>query len=79
MGDISLIILTEYISSTDNLSYNEIPIQVLDRQVPKLRTKKIASNIVLWRNLYGKQATWEGEKDINKGNPHLFEFREITN
>ncbi|KAH0669267.1 hypothetical protein KY285_023426 [Solanum tuberosum] len=34
----------------DNLSYEEIPVQILDRQVRKLRTKEVGSVKVLWRN-----------------------------
>ncbi|KAH0705892.1 hypothetical protein KY285_010419 [Solanum tuberosum] len=58
MGDPSLIIPTEDISIKDNLSYEEIPVQILDRQVRKLRTKEVVSVKVLWknclRNLLGK-------------------------
>ncbi|WMV58040.1 hypothetical protein MTR67_051425 [Solanum verrucosum] len=43
MGDPSLIIPTENIGIKDSLSYGEIPIQILDRQVRKLRTKEVAS------------------------------------
>ena len=42
MGDPSLIIPTENIGIKDNLSYKEIPVQILDRQVRKLRTKEVA-------------------------------------
>ena len=52
MGDHSLIILTEDIGIKDNLSYEEIPVQILDRQVRKLRTKEVASVKVLWRNQF---------------------------
>ncbi|WMV07712.1 hypothetical protein MTR67_001097 [Solanum verrucosum] len=47
MGDPSLIIPTENIGIKDNLSYEEIPVQILDRQVRKLRTKEVASVKVL--------------------------------
>ncbi|WMV42079.1 hypothetical protein MTR67_035464 [Solanum verrucosum] len=50
MGDPSLIIPTEDIGIKDSLSYEEIPVQILDRQVRKLRTKELASIKVLWRN-----------------------------
>ena len=33
-----------------NLSYEEIPIQIVDHQVCKCRTKEVASIKVLWRN-----------------------------
>ncbi|KAH0748577.1 hypothetical protein KY290_027809 [Solanum tuberosum] len=50
MGDPSLIITTEDIGIKDRLSYEEILVQILDRQVRKLRTKEVASVKVLWRN-----------------------------
>ncbi|WMV19619.1 hypothetical protein MTR67_013004 [Solanum verrucosum] len=50
MGDPSLLIPTEDIGIKDSLSYDEIPVQILDHQVRKLRTKEVASVKVLWRN-----------------------------
>ncbi|WMV09656.1 hypothetical protein MTR67_003041 [Solanum verrucosum] len=43
MNDPSLIIPTEDIRIKDILSYEEILVQILDRQVRKLRTKEVAS------------------------------------
>ena len=34
----------------EDLTYKEVPIEILDRQVKKLRNKEIASIKVLWRN-----------------------------
>ncbi|WMV44979.1 hypothetical protein MTR67_038364 [Solanum verrucosum] len=76
-GDHSLIIPTEDISIKDILSYEEIPVQILDRQVRKLRTKEVASVKVLWRNRFVEEATWEAEEDMKKRYRHLFEFGEI--
>ncbi|WMV33477.1 hypothetical protein MTR67_026862 [Solanum verrucosum] len=59
MGDPSFIIPTEDIGIKDSLSYEEIPIYILDRQVRKLRTKEVASVKVLWRNQFVEEATWE--------------------
>ncbi|WMV09768.1 hypothetical protein MTR67_003153 [Solanum verrucosum] len=73
MGDPSLIIPTEDIAIKDILSYKEIPVQILDRQVCKLRTKEVASVKVLWRNQFVEEATWEAEEDMKKRYPHLFE------
>ncbi|WMV38682.1 hypothetical protein MTR67_032067 [Solanum verrucosum] len=58
MGDPSLIIPTKNIEIKDSLSYEEIPVQTLDRQVRKFRTKEVASksfggNNLLWK-LFGK-------------------------
>ncbi|WMV49795.1 hypothetical protein MTR67_043180 [Solanum verrucosum] len=76
MGDPSLIIPTEDIGIKDSLSYEEIPVQILDRQVRKLKTKEVTSVKVLWRNQFVEEATWEAEEDMKKRYPHLFESGE---
>ncbi|WMV17853.1 hypothetical protein MTR67_011238 [Solanum verrucosum] len=57
MGDLSLIIPTESIEINDSLSYGEIPVQILDRQVRKLRTKEVASVKIFWSNQFVEKAT----------------------
>ncbi|WMV32438.1 hypothetical protein MTR67_025823 [Solanum verrucosum] len=57
MGDPSRNIPTEDIGIKDSLSYEEIPIQLLDHQIYKLRTKEVASFKVLWRNQFVEEAT----------------------
>ncbi|WMV24222.1 hypothetical protein MTR67_017607 [Solanum verrucosum] len=76
MGDPSLIIPIEDIGINDRLSYEEIPVQILDRQVRKLRTKEVPSVKVLWKNQFVEEATWEAEENMKKRYPHLFESRE---
>jgi len=73
MRDPSLIIPTEDIGIKDNLSYEEISVQILDHLVRKLRTKEVELVKVLWRNHFIEEATWEAEEDINKRYIHLFE------
>ncbi|WMV23723.1 hypothetical protein MTR67_017108 [Solanum verrucosum] len=75
IGDPSLILLIDSIKIKDNLSYEEVPVQILDRQVRRLRTKDVASVKVLWRNQFVEGATWEAEKVMKKRYPHLFESR----
>ncbi|WMV08217.1 hypothetical protein MTR67_001602 [Solanum verrucosum] len=79
VGDPSLIIPTEDIDIKDNLSYEEIHVQILDRQVRKLRTNEVSSVKVLWRNQFVEEATWEAEEDMKKRYSHLFESGEIPN
>ena len=57
VGDHSLVVPIENISVDNSLSYEEVPIEILDRQVRKLRTKEIASVKVLWRNQKVEEAT----------------------
>ncbi|WMV40961.1 hypothetical protein MTR67_034346 [Solanum verrucosum] len=77
MGNHSLIIPTENIGINGNLSYEEIPIEILYRQVRKLRTIEVAPIKVLWRNQFVEEATWEAQKDMKKRYPHPFCSREI--
>ncbi|WMV26059.1 hypothetical protein MTR67_019444 [Solanum verrucosum] len=79
MGNPSLIIPTKDIGIKDSLSYEEIPVQILDRQVRKLRTKEVTSVKVIWRNQFVEEATWEAEEEMKNRYPHLFEPGEIPN
>ncbi|WMV54836.1 hypothetical protein MTR67_048221 [Solanum verrucosum] len=79
MGDPSSIIPTADIGIKDSLSYEEIFVQILDRQVRKLRTKDVASVKVLLRNQFVEEATWETEEAMKKRYPHLFKFGEVPN
>ncbi|XP_075088532.1 uncharacterized protein LOC142170504 [Nicotiana tabacum] len=63
----------EIIEVKDSLSYEEIPVAILDRQIRKLRIKEIASVKVLWRNQRVEEATWEAGEDMKSRYPHLFE------
>ncbi|XP_070057278.1 uncharacterized protein [Nicotiana tomentosiformis] len=47
-----------------DLSYDELPVAILDRQVRKLRTKDVASVKVLWRNKNIEEMTWEAEEEM---------------
>ena len=49
IGDPESIFLVEGLGVKDNLSYEEVPIHILDRQVKKLRNKEVVSV-----NCYGK-------------------------
>ncbi|XP_073118548.1 uncharacterized protein [Henckelia pumila] len=55
-----------------DLSYEEIPIQILDTQVRKLRNKEIKMVKVLWRNQLVEEATWETEQDMRSRYPEVF-------
>ncbi|WMV34612.1 hypothetical protein MTR67_027997 [Solanum verrucosum] len=72
IGDPSLILPTESVRINDSLSYEEILVQILDRQVRRLRAKDVASVKVLWRNQFVEEATWEADEDMKKRYPYLF-------
>lgn len=59
LGDLDLTISTESTGVKDSLSYEEILVQIPNRQVCKLRNTEIVSVKVLWRNQLVEVATWE--------------------
>ncbi|XP_070057058.1 uncharacterized protein [Nicotiana tomentosiformis] len=72
LRDPSLIVLVKAIEVNEDLTYEEIPVAILDRQVQKLWNKEIASMKVLWRNQQVEEATWEAEEVMKRKYPHIF-------
>ena len=72
LGDPTSILLVESLGVDEDLSYEEVPIEILDIQVKRLRNKEIATVKVLWRNHLVEGATWEDEADMRSSYPHLF-------
>ncbi|XP_070010329.1 uncharacterized protein [Nicotiana sylvestris] len=72
VGDPSTIVPVETMEVNEELSYEEVPVAILDRQVRKLRNKEIASVKVLWRNQQVEEATWEAEDEMKRKHPHFF-------
>ena len=70
--DIDTIVSLKDVTIEENLTYEEVPIDILDRQVKRLRNKEIASVKVLWRNKKVESSTWEAEEDMKKRYPYLF-------
>ena len=56
----------------ENLTYEEIPVQIVDRKEQVLRSKVIPLVKVLWRNLEREAATWEPEAQMRRQYPQLF-------
>ncbi|XP_059287700.1 uncharacterized protein LOC132040996 [Lycium ferocissimum] len=78
IGDPSRVVPVDDVQVTEQLSYEEVPIAILDRQVWRLRTKDVASVKVLWRNNNREEMTWEAEEDMKFRYPHLFPPPEET-
>ncbi|CAN4119665.1 unnamed protein product [Withania somnifera] len=76
IGDPSRITPIEDVQVIEKLSYEEIPVAILDRQVKKLRNKEVASIKVLWRNQQVEEITWEDEEAMKSKYPHFFELEE---
>ncbi|XP_070007802.1 uncharacterized protein [Nicotiana sylvestris] len=83
VGDPSTIMPIETIEVNEELSYEEVPVAILDRQVQKLRNKEIASVKVLWQNQQVEEATWEAEEEMKRCthtclNRHLIAFMHLV-
>lgn len=72
LSDPSHIIDYHQIVLTDELTYEEKPIRILDRQVKQLRNQEIPMVKVEWQEHYGTEATWEKEDDMQHQYPYLF-------
>ena len=72
IGDENTIVPLQDVTIEENLSYEELPVEIFDRQVKRLRNKEIASVKVLCRNQYVESGTWEALEDMKKRYPHLF-------
>ncbi|TMW90001.1 hypothetical protein EJD97_016311 [Solanum chilense] len=73
IGDLESIISIEGVGVQENLYDDEVPVEILDRQVKKLRNKEVAFVKVLWKNNLIKGATWEEEANMKSGYLHLFD------
>ncbi|KAL0539756.1 hypothetical protein IC582_023972 [Cucumis melo] len=63
----------EPLQISENLSYEEQPVEILAKEVKKLRSREISLVKVLWRNHGVEEATWEREEDMRALYPELFE------
>ena len=67
-------VLTEQpVEIQENLTYEEEPMQILDRQDQVLRNKTIPLVKVLWRSHTVEEATWELKEQMKRHYPHLFD------
>ena len=63
----------ETLQVQEDLSYEEMPMEILDRKDQVLRNKTIRLVKVLWRNHSTKEASWEREDEMKTKYPHLFQ------
>ena len=56
----------------DNLTFETMPAQILDKRIKQLRGKQIPLVKILWNEVTG-DVTWELEEKIRKTYPQLFE------
>ncbi|KAK8535568.1 hypothetical protein V6N12_057084 [Hibiscus sabdariffa] len=71
-SDLSHILEPKEVELNPDLSYEKEPVQVLDREVKRLRNKSETLVKVLWRNHRIEEAKWELEAMMREQYPHLF-------
>ncbi|WMV07137.1 hypothetical protein MTR67_000522 [Solanum verrucosum] len=57
VGDPASIVSLETVAVKDRLSYDDVPVEILDRQVRRLRNKEVTLVKVLWRTQFVEGAT----------------------
>ena len=60
------------IEVNNNITYNEGPVRVLDREVKKLRNKEIPLVKIQWKHHDRDEASWELESEIRETFSFLF-------
>ncbi|KAA3480560.1 DNA/RNA polymerases superfamily protein [Gossypium australe] len=71
-SDPSHVMAVEEIEVSPDLTIEEEPVQILDRDVKVLRRKSVPLVKVLWRNHGVEEATWEPEDVMRQQYPQLF-------
>ncbi|GKB23535.1 putative reverse transcriptase domain-containing protein [Tanacetum coccineum] len=56
----------------DKLNFIEEPIEIMDREVKRLKKSRIPIEKVRWNSRRGPEYTWEREDQMQKKYPHLF-------
>ncbi|XP_062075297.1 uncharacterized protein LOC133779341, partial [Humulus lupulus] len=69
VSDSTHVLSYENLELDRDLSYEEKPVQILDRKDKVLRSKTIPLVKVMWRNSKVEEATWELESDMRERHP----------
>ncbi|WMV51065.1 hypothetical protein MTR67_044450 [Solanum verrucosum] len=72
VGDLASMVPLESVVVKDSLSYEDVPVEILDHRVRRLRNKEVISVKVLWKSQSIEGATWEAEAAMKSKYPHLF-------
>ncbi|GJW84140.1 putative reverse transcriptase domain-containing protein [Tanacetum coccineum] len=73
LADVNLQVLLEEIKISDKLHFVEELVKIVDREVKKLKRKRIPIVNVRWNSKRGAEFTWEREDQFRSKYPHLFQ------
>ncbi|GJW97636.1 hypothetical protein Tco_0179444 [Tanacetum coccineum] len=72
LSDEPLAIPLDEIHVDDKLNFIEEPIEIMDREVKRLKQSRILIVKVRWNSRRGPEYTWDREDQMQKKYPHLF-------
>ncbi|GKE10216.1 hypothetical protein Tco_1413767 [Tanacetum coccineum] len=72
LSDERLAILLDEIHVDDKLNFIEELVEIIDREVKRLKQSRIPIVKVCWNSRRGLEYTWEREDQMQKRYPHLF-------
>ncbi|GJY62690.1 putative reverse transcriptase domain-containing protein [Tanacetum coccineum] len=71
-ADEPLAVLLDGLHLDDKLQFVEEPVEIMDREVKRLKQSRIPIIKVRWNSRRGPEFTWEREDQFRKKYPHLF-------
>ncbi|GJV52495.1 hypothetical protein Tco_1448236 [Tanacetum coccineum] len=72
LSDEPLVIPLDEIHNDDKLHFIEEPVEIINREVKRLKQSRIPIIKVRWNSRRGHEFTWEREDQFKKKYPHLF-------
>nr|GFB05243.1 putative reverse transcriptase domain-containing protein [Tanacetum cinerariifolium] len=67
-----LAVLLDGLHFDEKLQFMEEPVEIMDREVKRLRTSCVPIVKVRWNSRRGPEFTWEREDQFKKKYPHFF-------
>ncbi|GJU36263.1 putative reverse transcriptase domain-containing protein [Tanacetum coccineum] len=71
-ADKPIAVLLDGLHFDDKLQFVEEPVEIMDREVKRLRQSRVPIVKVRWNSRRGPEFTWEREDQFRKKYPHLF-------
>nr|GFA31034.1 hypothetical protein [Tanacetum cinerariifolium] len=73
-----VVIPLDEVQLEDKLHFVEEPVEIMDREVKRLKQSRIPIVKVRWNSQHGLEFTWEREDFFRSKYPHLFPRRRVT-
>ncbi|GKF70871.1 hypothetical protein Tco_0203928, partial [Tanacetum coccineum] len=73
-----VVIPLDEVQLDNKLHFVEEPVEIIDREVKRLKQSRIPIVKVRWNSLRGLEFTWEREDFFRSKYPHLFARRRVT-